>query len=69
MAQESTITIQLVHGGYVLYTPSNEGPTTGEAGTKTEVFTSTAKLTKAVRAAIEEFTLVPKNKAEAADAE
>jgi len=63
MAQESTIVIQCVHGGYVLNTPGTdiEG--------KTEVFTSTAKLTKAVRAAIEEFTLVPKTKADSADAE
>lgn len=57
---ESTITIQLVHGGYVLITPSDNG-------SKTEVFTSTAKLNKAVRAAVEEFTLVPKKGAGEAD--
>jgi hypothetical protein len=63
MAQESTIVIQCVNGGYVLNTPgeNDEG--------RTEVFTSTAKLTKAVRAAIEEYTLVPKTKADASDAE
>jgi hypothetical protein len=51
---ESNITISLVHGGYVLVTPVESG------GTKTQVFTSTAKLNKAVRAAVEQFTLVPK---------
>ena len=59
MNQESTIIIQLVHGGYVLMTP------TAADGEKTEVFTSTAKLTKAVRAAIEEFTLVAKKASDA----
>lgn len=54
MTQESSITIQLVHGGYVLHTSA------GDADTKTEVFTSTAKLNKAVRTAVEELTLVPK---------
>lgn len=58
----STITIQLVTGGYVLTTVSDEG-------VKTEVFTSTAKLNKAVRAAVDEYTLVVKTKADAADAE
>ncbi len=60
----SVITIQLVTGGYVLTTPS------GDSGDyKTEVFTSTAKLNKAVRAAVDEFTLVVKTKADAAEAE
>lgn len=58
----SVITIQLVTGGYVLTTASEEG-------VKTEVFTSTAKLNKAVRAAVEEFTLVVKTKADGGDAE
>ena len=60
---ESSIVIQLVHGGYVLHTPTGN-----DDGTRTEVFTSTAKLNKAVRAAVEEFTLVPK-KANDAEAE
>lgn len=53
-SQENSITIMLVHGGYVLHTPTANG------GSRSEVFTSTAKLNKAVRAAVEEFTLVPK---------
>ncbi len=63
MSQESSITIQLVHGGYVLHTSA------GDADTKTEVFTSTAKLNKAVRAAVDELTLVPKSKKDEAEAE
>ena len=63
---ESTITIKLVHGGYVLTTPTVG--TDGQPGyLKTEVFTSTAKLTKAVRAAIDEFTLVPKKSSDVAE--
>jgi hypothetical protein len=62
MSQESSITIQLVHGGYVLHV------TPGDENTKTEVFTSTAKLNKAVRTAVEELTLVAK-KGSDADAE
>jgi len=50
----SALTIQFVKGGYVLHTSSDDADST------TEVFLSTAKLTKAVRAAIEELTLVPK---------
>lgn len=49
-----TITIQLVHSGYVLTSPTADGRG------KVEVFTSTAKLNKAVRTAVDEFTLVPK---------
>ena len=60
----SVITIQLVTGGYVLTTPADDHGTL-----KTEVFTSTAKLNKAVRAAVDEYTLVVKTKADAADAE
>jgi len=60
---QSVITIQLVHGGYVLTTPA------GDSDYKTEVFTSTAKLNKAVRAAVDEYTLVVKTKADAAEAE
>lgn len=54
IVQESAISIQLVHGGYILHSPIAGG------FYKTEVFTSTAKLNKAVRTAIEEFTLVAK---------
>ncbi len=60
-ASESVITIQLVHSGYILSAPSANN------GYKTEVFTSTAKLNKAVRAAIEEFTLVAKKADDAAE--
>ena len=56
---ESVITIQLVHGGYVLIAPAADGTT------KTEVFTSTAKLNKAVRTTVEEFTLVVKKSTDA----
>lgn len=58
MSIPSVITIQLVTGGYVLTTSS-------ENGIKTEVFTSTAKLNKAVRSAVDEYTLVVKTKADA----
>lgn len=58
----SSITIQLVTGGYVLTVASDDT-------VKTEVFTSTAKLNKAVRAAVDEYTLVVKTKADAAEAE
>ena len=60
---QSVITIQLVHGGYVLTTPN------GDDDFKTEVFTSTEKLNKAVRTAVDEYTLVVKTKADAAEAE
>ncbi len=57
---ESTITIHLVHGGYILTSPTN-------GGNKTEVFTSTAKLNKAVRTAVDDFTLVAKKADDAAE--
>ena len=60
---QSTIVIELVHGGYVLATPTDAA--NGEA--RLEVFTSTAKLNKAVRDAITEFTLVSKKEADAAE--
>ena len=63
IAQESSISIQLVHGGYILHSPQADG------NYKTEVFTSTGKLNKAVRTAVEEFTLVPKSSKAEADAE
>lgn len=56
--EASTISIELVTSGYVLRTP-----------TQTEVFTSTAKLNKAVRLAIDEFTLVPKEPKKTTDSE
>lgn len=59
-----TIQINLVTGGYVLTSPE------GDDGYKTEVFTSTAKLNKAVRTAIEDHTLVVKSSKDSeADAE
>jgi hypothetical protein len=61
IVQESAISIQLVHGGYILHSPLAGG------FYKTEVFTSTAKLNKAVRTAVEEFTLVSKKADEASE--
>lgn len=58
----NTIIIQLVTGGYVLTSPNGDD-------SKTEVFTSTAKLNKAVRTAVDEYTLVVKTKADVADSE
>lgn len=58
-AKETLITIDLVHSGYVLTSPTADG------SFKTEVFTSTAKLNKAVRTVVEEFTLVAKKAGEA----
>ena len=57
--QIATVTIQIVQGGYVVTTPE-----TTMTSTKTEVFTSTAKMLRAVRAAVDEFTLVPKKSAD-----
>lgn len=51
---ESSITIQLVHGGFILTAPSED------AAYKTEVFNSQAKLLKAVKAAVEQNSLVKK---------
>lgn len=59
---ESSINIQLVHGGFI-FTAGGDGEY------KTEVFTSQAKLLKAVRAAIEENSLVAKTKGEKTDAQ
>jgi len=68
---ESTITIKLVHGGFVLTTPSDDsvmgkfGVEVGQSktGKKTEVFTSQGKLMKALRQAIDENSLLVKSKA------
>lgn len=51
---ESTINISLVHGGFIFTTQDDV------EGYKTEVFTSQAKLLKAVRTAIEANSLVRK---------
>lgn len=56
--QIATVTIQLVQGGYVVTSPTADGKTT------TEVFTSTAKMLRAVRGAVDDFTLVPKKSAD-----
>jgi hypothetical protein len=58
----AAITINIVKGGYVLSVDSDEGSTE-------EVFMSTAKLNKAVRTAIDTYTLIPKTKADAAEAD
>jgi len=50
---ETSINIQLVHGGFIFTSP-NDGTY------KTEVFTSQAKLMKAIRATIEQNALVSK---------
>jgi len=66
---ESKITIQLVHGGFVLTTPDDGGLSkfgvepSAKAGLKTEVFTSQGKLMKALRQAIDENSLLVKSKA------
>lgn len=60
---ESTISIQLVHGGFIFTSQENSSDPTSTSmigGYKTEVFTSQAKLMKAVRAAIEANSLVKK---------
>jgi hypothetical protein len=57
----SVIIIEFAKGGYVL-------TTAGDASDSTEVFVSTGKLIKAVRGAIDEFSLLPK-KANTEDAE
>lgn len=57
---ESSISIQLVHGGFIFTSQSD-----GEY--KTEVFTSQGKLMKAIRTSIEANSLVAKSKTEATD--
>jgi hypothetical protein len=59
---EAQITIQLVHGGFIFCGPTEEGYST-------EVFTSQGKLMKAVRTAVDAYSLVKKEKAESTDAE
>jgi hypothetical protein len=62
---ESSINIQLVHGGFIFTSQDTESSNSSSTanmigGYKTEVFTSQAKLMKAVRAAIEANSLVKK---------
>jgi hypothetical protein len=56
----NTVTVQYVTGGFVL-SKLVDGKVT------TEVFTSVAKLNKALRAVNEELSLVPKSKKDEAD--
>jgi hypothetical protein len=66
---ETAITIQLVHGGFILSRPTASELGDQFSNYKTEVFTSQAKLMKAVKAAVEEFSLVPSTKKDADAAE
>ena len=56
--QESTLTVQLVHGGFILTTPNDLVAN----ARRTEVFPTQAKLIKAIRAAVEKYSLVAKTK-------
>ena len=56
----NAIIISFANGGYVLNTVT-------DGDDKTEVFVSTGKLIKAVRAGIEELTLLPKKADDAAE--
>lgn len=57
---ESSISIQLVHGGFIFTSQSDDEY-------KTEVFTSQGKLMKAIRTSIEANSLVAKSKTEVSD--
>lgn len=59
---EQGFSVQIVHGGYVLSAPDATGTY------RTEVFTSTAKLLKAIRGIIDQHTLLPKKADKADDA-
>lgn len=61
--QNASVTIQMVRGGYVVTLP-HIGLDGSTMVSNTEVFTSTAKMLRAVRAAVDEFTLVPKKSAD-----
>lgn len=64
MNSETSISISLVHGGFILTTPSDEN------GYRSEVFTSEGKLMKAIRMAVQANTLIQKSaKPEADDKE
>ena len=60
---ESSISVQMVHGGFILSMPGEDG------SYKTEVFTSQAKLMKAIRGCIEANSLVAKTKGESVDSQ
>ena len=60
MTYESIFTVQMVNGGFILAVHS-------ENAVKTEVFTSQGKLMKAIRNAIDEGSLVKKEKDEGVD--
>ena len=62
--QESVITIQMVHGGFILHTDDATSGLSTMSSPKTEVFTSQGKLMKAIRAAIDAGSLVKKEKEE-----
>lgn len=60
-SNESSINIQLVHGGFIFTSQD-------DSGFKTEVFTSQGKLMKAIRQVIDSNSLVsPKTKDETKD--
>lgn len=59
---EQGISVSIVHGGYVLYAPDADGDT------RTEIFSSTAKLLKAIRGVLDQHTLLPKKADKADDA-
>lgn len=61
-----TLTLQFVNGGYVLTKPVID-PQRGVIY-ETEVHVTTAKLLKALRATIDDFTLLPKKADKADDA-
>jgi hypothetical protein len=60
---ETQISLNIVHGGFILTSPGEDG------NYRTEVFTSQGKLMKAVRTAVDAFSLVKKEKAEPTDEE
>ncbi|WP_407305409.1 hypothetical protein [Acinetobacter sp.] len=65
---ETAITLQLVHGGFILTVPNkmdkfglpDDNLSAMSTSYKTEVFTSQGKLMKALRSAIEENSLMDK---------
>lgn len=65
MNGQSSITIHMVHGGFILMSDTTHFDGSHKIdGEKVEVFTSQGKLMKAVRAAIDEGSLVKKEKDE-----
>ena len=57
MGKETSLSIQMVNGGFIM-------TSMGEHDHRTEVFTSQGKLMKAVRSAIDEGSLVKKEKSD-----